>query len=78
MLTIKTKNMEVIRQNNDLMNLTPTSESVYIKFVDGIELIIPIRLDNRVRAALELVTKSAVENITVDLTNPTSPVSLGM
>jgi len=70
--------MEIKRMNNDLMNLTPTTESVYIKFTDGIEIIIPIRLDNRIRATLELVTKSAAEHMTIDFTNPHQPISLGM
>jgi hypothetical protein len=74
MLKIITRNMEIIRKDNKISSVTPSMDTVYIKFADNIEIQIPCKLNPKLNAMLNLVATSTAPNITVDLTDGEHPV----
>ena len=76
MITIKSFNTEVKKQENGIMSANFASESVYIKFRDGVEVTIPCGEDaNKMNKILTMFRNSKSENILLDLTNRESPIS---
>lgn len=74
MIRVKTRNMEIIREDNAIISAVPAMNSLYLKFEDGIEVTIPIKLDQKLTAMLNLLATSSAPNITIDLTDPSCPV----
>lgn len=76
MFTIITRNMKVVRDRTDVMNVAPSMEQIHFRFSDGVEMSVPYKITPQISAALNLImTAPQDRNITVDLTNPTYPVS---
>ena len=76
MITLKTEGMTIIREKNDVLSCVPAQGNIYLKFKDHVEITIPVyNLSPQLIAYVELISKSTAKHITVDLTNPSSPVS---
>jgi hypothetical protein len=70
MLTIKSQNMEIKRENNDVMSATPSMGAVHFRFSDGTELSIPVGdITPQLSAAVGMIQTANAPNITVDFTN---------
>jgi len=70
MLTIKTHQMTITRNDNKILNIVPQSDEIHIKFPDNVEMTIPMRVDVRMSSVLQIVMQSKAENITIDFTSP--------
>lgn len=57
-------------------SVTPAMDQIYVKMADGTEIIIPCgRLTPQLTASLNLIHTATAPNLTIDLTNRTSPIS---
>jgi hypothetical protein len=70
--------MVVTRTTGDLKQLTDTSDGIYIKFMDDVELIIPIELTVSQKATIMTAARINASNMTIDLNDLANPVKLDM
>ena len=78
MITIIKGPMVVTRTTGDLKQLTDTSDGIYIKFMDDVELIIPIELTVSQKATIMTAARINASNMTIDLNDLANPVKLDM
>ena len=78
MLTIRKGPMEISRKTMDIKQLTDTSDGIYIKFMDDVEVIIPIDLNVSQKATIMTASRINAANVTIDLNNLANPVQLKM
>lgn len=77
MFKVKTQNVELLSEHKPV-SITPAMEQVYFKFKDGSEFTVPCKLTNELKASLNIVQQAQAPDITVDLTNPKTPVTMGI
>jgi len=70
--------MEISRKTMDIKQLTDTSDGIYIKFMDDVEVIIPIDLNVSQKATIMTASRINAANVTIDLNNLANPVQLKM
>ena len=68
MITIKTNNMTISREDNKVVAISPSRDQIYFKFADNIEVIIPMRVTPVVSATMGMIATARAQNITVDFT----------
>ena len=78
MITIKLGPMTIERKINDLKQLTDTSDGIYIKFIDNVEIIIPIELSPTMKAAIITATRMNSKGFVLDLNNRKNPIQVTM
>jgi len=78
MLTIKKGPMTIDRKTMDIKQLTDTSDGIYIKFMDDVELIIPIDLTVSQKATIMTASRINGANVVIDLNDLRNPVKLKM
>lgn len=77
MIRIITRNMELKRHSNDILDITPASGSIYIKFSDGSEFIYPVETVKPEHSALlNAAKRSTAKEIVIDFTSPNRLVQI--
>jgi len=75
MIIIKTASIEVKNQDHKLISAQPSFEGFYLKFSDGTEVTIPCQMTPALQNAVQVLMTSTAGVITLDLRNPSQPLS---
>jgi len=75
MITIKTQYMTITRSDNKVTSAVGAQGSVYIKFADNIEIIIPVKSSGILEQCLTMMSRSSAKNVLLDLTNSKPQIS---
>ena len=78
MIEIIKGDLHIKKEKNTIMQFTDTSDGLYIKFADDIEIIIPIQLDPARKAQILTATRMNAKGFKLDLNNKTNPITVDM
>jgi len=78
MITIKTQMMEVKREDNRMLSANYSMGSIFLKFIDQIEMTIPYEGDTgKMNVVMNMLINTKAKNVTIDLTNKDEIISFG-
>lgn len=76
MIEITKGPMTITRSKNDVLQFTDTTDGLYIKFSDEVEIIIPIKLDANQKAAIITAARMNSTGFKLDLNNRMNPIQV--
>ncbi len=78
MIEIKKGDLVIKKEKNTITQFTDTSDGLYLKFADDVEIIIPITLSPSQKAAIVAAANMPAKGFSIDLNNPNQPISVQM
>ena len=76
MLTIKTEYMKIEREDNRLLSANYSMGTIYMKFVDQIDINIPYEGDKgKINAIMNMALNTKAENVLLDFTDKENLIS---
>jgi len=78
MIEIKKGDLVIRKEKNTITQFTDTADGLYLKFIDEVEIIIPVKLDAGMKAAIVAAANMPAKGFKIDLNNRKQPISVQM
>jgi len=78
MIEIIKDDLKITKEKNDIIQFTDTSDGIYIKFANEVEIIIPVRLNQARKATIVAAARMNATGFKLDLNNLNQPISVSM